>query len=94
MGRGPVGKALRLCWQDRKSGRNGADGAMNFADELQRFGLLLPPGRPTVVLAGTPEEIGRLYQTVDTALRQRPDLPACAGSGVSGSCRIAQTLSA
>ena len=43
---------------------------MNFADEAQRFGLLLPPRRPTVVLAGTAEEIGRLYPTVDAALKR------------------------
>lgn len=45
---------------------------MTFANQLHRFGLLLPQSRPTVVLAGTPDEIGRLYQTVDTAIKQRP----------------------
>ncbi|MER9845486.1 hypothetical protein NKJ59_30535 [Mesorhizobium australicum] len=45
---------------------------MSFADQLQRFGLLLPQGRATVVLAGTPDKIGRVYETVDAALRQRP----------------------
>lgn len=46
---------------------------MGFADQLQRLGLLLPQGRPTVVLAGTAGEIGRLYPTVDAALRLRPE---------------------
>ena len=45
---------------------------MNFADELQRFGLLLPERRSTVVLTGTPEEIDRLYPTVDVALKLNP----------------------
>ena len=45
---------------------------MNFADELQRFGLLLPQRRSTVVLTGTPEEIDRLYPTVDAALKLHP----------------------
>ena len=71
MGRGPVRKALRLCWQDRKSDGNGANCVMSFAEGLQRFGLLLPQGCPTVVLAGTREEIGLHYQAADTALRQR-----------------------
>ncbi|MER9562720.1 hypothetical protein [Mesorhizobium sp. M0571] len=36
-----------------------------------------------MVLAGTPDEIGRLYKTIDTALRQRPtyQLVLAAGSG-------------
>lgn len=45
---------------------------MSFADELQRLGLLLPGSRPTVVIAGTADEIDRLYPTADAALRQRP----------------------
>ncbi|MET2832130.1 hypothetical protein [Mesorhizobium shangrilense] len=59
---------------------------MSFADELQRFGLLLPKGRPTVVLAGTAEEIDRLYPTVDAALRQRAEyrLVLAAAGGVDG----------
>ncbi|WP_296747473.1 hypothetical protein [Mesorhizobium sp.] len=62
---------------------------MNFADQLQRFGLLLPQGRPTVVLAGTAGEIGRLYPTVDAALRLRPEhrLVLAAPSGEVGGLR-------
>jgi hypothetical protein len=45
---------------------------MSFANELQRLGLLLPLNRPTVVIAGTADDIGRLYPTIDAVLRQRP----------------------
>jgi len=45
---------------------------MSFADKLQRLGLLLPRSRPTVVIAGTVEDIGRLYPTIDAVLRERP----------------------
>jgi len=86
---GPAGKALRLARQDRNSGRNGAGGAMSLSGQLQRFGLLLPQGRPTVVLAGTAGEIGRLYPTVDAALRLRPEhrLVLAAPPGAVGGLR-------
>lgn len=45
---------------------------MSFADELQRLGLLLPRSHPTVVIAGTANDIGRLYPTIDVVLRERP----------------------
>lgn len=46
---------------------------MTVTEDLQRFGLMLPPQRrATVVLAGTADEIGRLYAALDAALRLRP----------------------
>ncbi|QKC85491.1 hypothetical protein [Mesorhizobium sp. NZP2077] len=60
---------------------------MGFAEELQRFGLLLPLGSPTVVLAGTHGDIDRLYPAIDAALRQHPHYRLVLAAAETGAMR-------